>query len=905
MSKSTKKFIVLMLILVLTISMSAIPSFAASNNAKLIKNVKGTTITTTVVEDVNKDGKTMVKVTWKQSTKVKMDGYQVKRKVGTGSYKLVKTLKTKKYTTTSVKKDKKYTFIVRGFKKVNGKKYYTKWSKTKSVKVSGIPKLINDINKTTVKAKESLAVEGSGKIAVNLSWTLGKNVSLDGYQIYRSVKTKDVFKLYKTVKGASKKAFSDTNLAFGEKYFYKVRGYKTIKSKKYYTKWSGIISEAVVADQVWRKGNIYTVDDNFSTAESLAIIGDRLAYVGTDAEAAKLIGDKTKVEEFNGNTVLPGLIESHMHVSNTGAKQFQLDLFWAPKQVCLDKLKEAVATAKPGEWIQGRGWIESVWPGQQYPTKEDLDAIAPDNPVYLTRADGHTVWVNSLALELAGITKDTPNPQGGYIYRDENGEATGILTDTARSLISKLIPPATDADIRRNFVAASNHLVSYGFTSAMDAGVSLKDISIYEDVIKSGEFKIRADAEIRISSAGDDRYEYVRTHAPKLGDLNNMLDVMAVKVTSDGSMGGRSAAMLEDYSDAPGKKGELIFTDDEFYEIAKCVYDNGYQLSTHCIGDAAGHQVIATLERLQKENPKDDVRFRIEHYQCVTPEDMDKTIELGILPCYNSVHATSDMLVAETRWGHERILYSYAWRTMIDKGAILPNGSDSAVELVNPYHGLYAAVTRKSRAEQPPEGWYPEQCMTREEAVKSFTIWGAYGMFGEKIKGSLEAGKLADFVVIDRDVMTCPDWEIMNIQALTTVLGGEVTYSKDLSVPTVSYQGVPVSYNSADPYQEGEAIYGSLNDMANAISATIEEAGDKVKVTLNDITAELSVVEKDGIKFVNATEFYDGLGFKTQYQTVSNTLSIGGYKPANESKSSKLVVFRDCALEDICCDHEE
>ena len=629
------------------------------------------------------------------------------------------------------------------------------------------------------------------------------------------------------------------------------------------------------ADSVWLNGTIYTVDDEFSVASAIAVVGDKLVYVGDDEGVQDYIGKNTTVTDLDGKCVLPGLIDSHLHMAKIGSQLSAVDIFWAPKEVILEKVKEAAEAAQPGEWIQGRGWIESVWPDKKFPTKEDLDAIAPDNPVYLTRADGHTIWVNSKALEIGGITNKTPNPQGGYIYRDAAGEATGILTDTATNLISQHLPASTLEDGKLWLEAASGHLSSYGITSAMDAGTSPAYIPLYEELIKEDKFHVRTDAEISINTIEDDGYQYIKNHEPRLGDLNNMLDVMAVKVVSDGAMGGRSAAMIEEYNDAHGKFGELIFTDDEFYQIAKAVYDNGYQLSIHAIGDAASRQVLNTFEKLQNEGSREDIRTRIEHYQCVQPEDMDKTVKLNVLPCFNAIHATSDMLVAEDRWGTDRMAYSYAWRTMLDKGAIIPNGSDAPVELANPYHGFYASVTRMSRGEQPPEGWYADQCMTREEALRSFTIWGAYSMFGEEIKGSLEEGKLADFVVIDRDYMTCEAWELMNIQALTTVLGGKVVYEKNTSIPTVSWQGVPVTYYH-EPYMDNGEVFAPLEDMVNALSAKSESMDNmQYKVTLNKKSAKLMAAEKDGIAYVNVKEFYEGLGFKTQWQAESATISVG------------------------------
>lgn len=633
-------------------------------------------------------------------------------------------------------------------------------------------------------------------------------------------------------------------------------------------------AEYPAADSVWYNGIIYTVDDEFSTASALVVADDKLVYVGDDATAKKYIGKDTKVYDLEGKCVLPGLIESHMHAESTGWMNVSLNVFWLPKDTILQKVKEAAEQAEPGEWIRGSGWMNTIWEGDSdFPTKEELDAVAPNNPVYLGRACGHMCWVNSMAIELAGITDDTPNPQGGYIYRDEKGEATGVFTDTAMYPISGIIPPKTDEQIRRSFEECAKILPSYGFTSIMDAGTSVEKLDLYKQLIEEGVWKTRVDAEVSVNSMESAGMKYVLENDPQFGLMDNMLDIMCIKMFADGSMGGRSAAMLEEYSDAPGKLGEYIYTDEQINEIVKTAYDRGYQVSIHAIGDGANHQVINAYEAAIKDNPRDH-RLRIEHFQCVTPEDIERTVELGIIPSMQSIHATSDLLVAEDRWGSERIKSSYAWRTILDLGGILPNGSDSSVELVNPYHGLYAAVSRVARAGYPEGGWYTEQCMTREEALKSFTIWGAYAMFGEKVKGSLEAGKLADFVVIDRDYMNCPDWEIMNIQALTTVLGGEVIYQKDAETPVVSFQGVPVTFNNT-PYVENGELYAPLRDMTNALSASVEAVDDStVKVVYGDEEVTLEVVKKNNVDYVNVADLYNGLSFMTQWQEISLTMSV-------------------------------
>jgi len=408
----------------------------------------------------------------------------------------------------------------------------------------------------------------------------------------------------------------------------------------------------------------------------------------------------------------------------------------------------------------------------------------------------------------------------------------------------------------------------------MDAGVPPQELDLYENLIASGDFKVRVDAEINLTSLDDEGAQYIAEHEPQPGLLDNHLDIIAVKIIGDGSMGGRSAAMLEPYSDYPGYYGEARYTDEQMDALVAYAYNLGYQVSTHAIGDATNRQVIDAYEKVLTENPR-DARLRIEHFQCADPADIARAVKLGIIPSMQSIHATSDMLVVEDRWGAERMKGAYAWRTILDLGGIIANGSDAPVELVNPFHGFYASVTRQGRNGSPEGGWYPAQCMTREEALKSFTIWGAYAMFDDNIKGSLKAGKLADFVVIDRDYYRCEDWMLMNIQALTTVIGGEVVYEKDTSVPTVSFEGVPVTFNAV-PYTQAKAIYVPLADLTNALGVMKKDNGDgTVTVTGDDAKTILPTVFTDGVTYVDAGAFYGGLGYKVAYTEISNTLSVG------------------------------
>lgn len=732
---------------------------------------------------------------------------------------------------------------------------------------------------TKVKAAVTSELTDAGKTVVDLTWSKNKKQAVNSYQIFRATTQKAVKKAkkpYKTVKGKVTK-FRDAKVTEGKTYFYRVRGLKKVKGKKYYTKWSAIVKikvEAPVADSVWMNANIYTVDEDNPTATALAVKGDRILFVGSDAAVQKMVGPDTKVTDVGGKTILPGLIEGHMHYGNLGSTELMLDAFWKPKDVILNAVKEAAEAAQPGEWIRGRGWMNTIWEGDSdFPTKEELDAVAPNNPVALTRADGHMAWYNSMAFELAGITKDTPNPQGGEYVKKPDGELWGVVTDNAMNAISAVIPGWSEEQTMQSYLLAQDRILSYGLTTEMDAGISVSALHYYTDLYESGKLKIRSYPLLRISAADDAQAKYVQEHAPAGFLYDNRMHLGGVKITTDGSLGARSAAMLEPYSDRPDYCGEYRFTDDQAYEVFKIAYSNNYQICTHTIGDGAAHQVINTLERLQKEDPREDVRLRIEHFQIVNPADITRAINLGILPSMQYIHATSDLLMAEDRIGHERMAGAYAWRTVLDQGSIIIAGTDAPVEYVNPWHNFYAGVTRMTRDGSPEGGWYAEQKVTREEVLKSYTIWAAYGQFEEDIKGSLEPGKLADFVTIDRDVMTCPEDEMMNIHALETVIGGEVVYTKDNSKGIIDWHGVPMTLNN-DIIEENGVRYAPIADIANSLSAATEKDGDNIKVTYKDASVTVPVKAVGGVDYVEVEALFKGLGQAVSYNENSNSFSI-------------------------------
>ena len=532
------------------------------------------------------------------------------------------------------------------------------------------------------------------------------------------------------------------------------------------------------ASLVIQNAVIYTVDADFSKASALAIRGRYLVYVGDRAGVQAYIGPNTKVLDLQGRTVLPGIIEGHMHLPMLGENLLKIDAYWKPRQAILDAVAARAGELAPGEWILGFGWNNEVWEDKNYPTKEELDAVAPDHPVVLTRTDGHMIWVNSMVLELAGVTRESSDPQGGEILRDAAGNPTGCLTDTAMEPVTQRIPQLSNKRKKEALMKGQAHLLSLGITSLVNAGTTVGDIENMKALYRDGKLHIRIYA--FISSAwgealGDNEKSYYY-RGIETGLFDQRLTIRGVKLFADGSLGSRSAALFSDYSDRPGHRGNLIYSDEELYRLVKEARRNGFQVATHAIGDAAVNQVLNVYRRVLQEHPADDHRFRIEHYQVSTLDDIPRLAALGVIPSMQATHATSDKNMAENRIGVERMKGAYAWRTIIDSGSIIVNGSDAPVELANPFHGLYAAVTRMDREGRPAGGWYPHQRMTRAEALKSFTIWAAYGQFEEKLKGSLEAGKLADFVVVDRDYMQCPADEIKEITPLLTVIGGEIRY---------------------------------------------------------------------------------------------------------------------------------
>ncbi len=539
------------------------------------------------------------------------------------------------------------------------------------------------------------------------------------------------------------------------------------------------------ADVVLLGGNMITMDSVQPTAQALALRGNRIAAVGGDSEIEAWIGPSTRVIRLDGKTVVPGMIDAHTHFLGIGTRRMQIDAGdAASKEDIVERVAAQVAQSAPGEWIRGRGWDQNTWPVKAFPTKEDLDRVSPQNPVYLGRVDGHAAWVNSRALEIAGITKDTPDPPGGQIIRDASGLPTGTLVDNAFRLVSRHIPPMTKEEKRRAARLAVEECLAAGLTGVHEAGGSREDIELYEELMEAGEFDFRIYEFIRWPANEQqlphtyETLDYFLEKGPQIGLHNDRLTIRGIKMSIDGALGSRGAAFLEPYADDPDNQGVLRLTEDEIYNTVLRGLRAGFQIATHAIGDRANRIALDCMERALEDAGAADARLRIEHAQVLDLDDVPRFAQLGIIPSMQPTHCTTDMHWIADRIGEERSRYAYAWRSLLDSGVRIPGGSDAPVESVRPLLGIYAAVTRQDRDGWPEGGWHPEQIVSREEAIRMFTIDAAYSVFEEDIKGSLTAGKLADLVVLSKDIVTIPAPEILETDVIMTILGGKIVYQK-------------------------------------------------------------------------------------------------------------------------------
>ena len=528
-------------------------------------------------------------------------------------------------------------------------------------------------------------------------------------------------------------------------------------------------------------GTIHTGNPAQPHAEAVLAVGGRIAFVGDLAPAREQAPAGTRVVDLAGRTVLPGLTDSHAHLASIGERELGFDLTGVESLAAMkSRLAERAASDK-GAWIVGANWIESKWKPAVFPTRQDLDAVVSDRPVVLQRIDGHAVVVNTKALELLGITRETADPPGGQILRDPaSGEATGLLVDNAMDLVWKRLPPQTDEEIARNLEAGAAHYVRLGWTEMQEAGTTWRVVEQLCRLYAAGRLKLRIyvaiggpgeDAEKLLAAGRDDR------------SCDPRLTVRAIKLYMDGALGSRGAALDAPYSDSPGNRGLYVTTPEEVLRVSIAGLRRGIQVETHAIGDRGNRVALDQYEKAfatvpAAERPVADPRYRIEHAQVVADADIPRFAKLGVIASMQTSHAISDMLFAPARLGPDRIGGAYAWRKFLDAGALVAGGTDAPVEAGDPRVEFYAAIARRTLEGFAGPDWGLDQRLTRAEALAILTENAAYAAFQEKDRGTIEPGKLADFSVFSADWMKVPEAEIPRSEAVMTVIGGEVAWEK-------------------------------------------------------------------------------------------------------------------------------
>lgn len=536
---------------------------------------------------------------------------------------------------------------------------------------------------------------------------------------------------------------------------------------------SAIAPSALADYTILHNANGYTLKQGAGTHQfSTLVIKDGKVVATGDKSIISTYSPAEKID-VQGKTLLPGLIDAHGHIIGLGKNQSQLDL--RNSKSLKDALEAIAQYAKNTDgWVIGRGWNQENWPSKTFPSAKDLDAIVSDRPVALTRVDGHALWVNSKALEIAGITKDTKAPEGGEIIRLENDEPSGILIDNAEPLVYQHMPKIDKTEVNKRLDAAGEHLLSLGITSAHDAGIDDLTYQVYLERAAKNTLPIRIYAML---SATDSQLSK-QLAAGKKFDNNDMLAIRSVKVYSDGALGSRGAALLEDYQDRIGHKGLMLMSNQELEEVFTQAFKAGFTVNTHAIGDKANRVVLDTYEKVYAKTGGKLLRNRMEHAQIVEPSDIKRFKQLAIIPSMQPVHATSDMHMAEDRLGKHRLTGAYAWQTFLKQGSRVAAGSDFPVELANAFHGLYAAVSRQDKHGAPKNGWLAEEKLTREQALRAFTLDAAYAAHQEFKIGSLEKGKWADFIIVDTNYFEAPLADIYHTQVEQTWLAGKLKYQQ-------------------------------------------------------------------------------------------------------------------------------
>jgi len=530
------------------------------------------------------------------------------------------------------------------------------------------------------------------------------------------------------------------------------------------------------ADLVVTNGRIYTVDAARPVVDAMAIRGGRVVFVGDRAGAKALTGAQTQVLDLDGQTVIPGMTDAHAHVLGLGQALRNVDLVGtASYEAVIARVAARAKETPKGEWIIGRGWDQNDWGDTRWPSHEALSRAVPDHPVYLERVDGHAALANAMAMQRAGLTRASKDPSGGQIVRDARGEPMGVLVDNAQGLVERSIPAATRAQTKAMIAAAITEMHRWGLTGVHDAGASAQTLELYEELGREGALDLRLYA--MISDHAPTLEAWFR-RGPQSGLFDGRLWVRSIKLYQDGALGSRGAALLEPYSDDAATSGLLVSAPAHIREVADRALVAGFQVNTHAIGDRGNRLVLDAYQAALDARPTADHRFRVEHAQILHSDDIPRFAALGVIPSMQASHQTSDMYWAGNRLGETRLRGAYAWRSLLETGTIIPNGSDFPVEYVDPLISFKASVSRQDAKGWPVGGWFPEQRMTREEALKSMTIWPAYAAFQEAELGSLTPGKHADFVVLDQDLLRIPDAMLAQVRVRSTWFAGRKVYER-------------------------------------------------------------------------------------------------------------------------------
>lgn len=538
-------------------------------------------------------------------------------------------------------------------------------------------------------------------------------------------------------------------------------------------------TDCLAADMVIHNTKIYTANDEQWTAEATAVLGDKIIFVGSNIDAAKYMCGDAQIMDMAGKYVYAGFTDSHQHVEGVGERPKTLSLFGiATLKGTVDAIEAFAAKVPANEWVQGRGWIEREWTDEErFLTKHDVDSFTADKPLFMPRADGVSALVNSKALALAGIDKNSPDPLGGKFERDPDGTPNGYILAKAMKIFRDIIPVKTREYKKDSLVQGMYENAKLGWTNTQDAGMPYANVEIMKEIHAEGNMSTRIYAAANVMEAAT-LFKRGRETSP-----DNMFDLRGIKVYIDGTLGSRGAALLENYADADHKGFMNRITKEELDPILREALRKGIQIQTHVIGDRAVRALLDWYEEAFNAVPKSewavaDPRWRLEHAQIIPAQEQERFVSLGILPSMQPSHGIGDLNFAPNRLGPDRLAYAYPWQQLVDRGLKILGGSDAPVELGDPRIEFYAAVARKRLDGTSGEGWHLELAVNRKTALKMFTIWPAYGAFQDDIRGSVEVGKYADFTILDRDWLSVPEAEILTSENLMTIVGGKITYQK-------------------------------------------------------------------------------------------------------------------------------